>query len=98
MPGACTRPRKIAHVAEAGHRPCMMGCMSESCLGITAAAHFASAHPVIEFFDLDSRREHAANPIVGGVTYQGGVMTLPDAPGLGACPDPGYLRTLERLA
>jgi L-alanine-DL-glutamate epimerase-like enolase superfamily enzyme len=96
--GGLHQARKIAHVAEAGHRPCMMGCMSESRLGITAAAHFASAHPVIEFFDLDSWWEHAANPIVGGVTYQGGVMTLPDAPGLGACPDPGYLRTLERLA
>jgi len=96
--GGLHQARKIAHVAEAGHRPCMMGCMSESRLGITAAAHFASAHPVIEFFDLDSWWEHAANPVVGGVLYQGGVMTLPEAPGLGAWPDPDYVRTLERLA
>ncbi|HSC71190.1 MAG TPA: dipeptide epimerase, partial [Candidatus Methylomirabilis sp.] len=38
--GGIVNARKIAHVAEAGHRPCMLGCMSESRLGITAAAHF----------------------------------------------------------
>jgi L-alanine-DL-glutamate epimerase-like enolase superfamily enzyme len=95
--GGLHNARKLAHVAEAGHRPCMMGCMSESRLGITAAAHFGAANPVIEFFDLDSWYEHAENPIIGGVEYQGGRMTLPDEPGLGACPDPEYVRRLEAV-
>jgi len=95
--GGIHNAQKVAHVAEAGHRPCMMGCMSESRLGVTAAAHFASANPVIEFFDLDSWYEHADNPIQGGVEYQGGMMTLPDTPGLGAWPDPDYVRQLEEV-
>ena len=96
--GGIHNAQKVAHVAEAGHRPCMMGCMSESRLGITAAAHFACANPVIEFFDLDSWYEHADNPILGGVEYRGGVMTLPDTPGLGACPDPDCVRRLEEVS
>ena len=87
--------QQIAHVAKAGFRPCMIGCMSESRLGITAAAHFACAHPIIRFFDLDSCLEHTENHIIGGIEYRRGSISLPDAPGIGACPDPDYVRTLE---
>ncbi len=87
----------IAHVAAAGFRPCMIGCMSESRLGITAAAHVACAHPIIRFFDLDSCLEHAENRILGGIEYTGGVISLPDAPGIGARPDPDYVRKLEEV-
>jgi L-alanine-DL-glutamate epimerase-like enolase superfamily enzyme len=95
--GGIANAQKLASVAEAGHRACMMGCMSESRLGVTAAAHFASANPVIRFFDLDSCLEHAENPVEGGVSYRGGMISLPEEPGLGARPDPDYLRNLERL-
>ncbi len=95
--GGIHQAQKIAHVAEAGFRACMMGCMSESRLGITAAAHFASAHPVIRFFDLDSCLEHAENHILGGIDYRGGSILLPDAPGIGARPDPDYVCTLEEV-
>ena len=88
---------QIAHVAEAAFRPCMIGCMSESRLGITAAAHLACAHPIIRFFDLDSCLEHAENHILGGIDYRGGFISLPDAPGIGARPDPDYVRTLEEV-
>jgi L-alanine-DL-glutamate epimerase-like enolase superfamily enzyme len=88
---------QIAHVAKAAFRPCMVGCMSESRLGITAAAHFACAHPVIRFFDLDSCLEHTENHILGGIEYKGGSIVLPDAPGIGARPDPDYVRTLEEV-
>jgi L-alanine-DL-glutamate epimerase-like enolase superfamily enzyme len=95
--GGIHRAQQIAHVAEAGFRPCMMGCMSESRLGITAAAHFACVHPVIRFFDLDSCLEHTENHILGGIDYRGGSILLPDAPGIGARPDPDYVRTLEEV-
>ena len=88
---------QIAHVAKAAFLPCMMGCMSESRLGITAAAHFACAHPIIRFFDLDSCLEHAENHILGGIDYRGGSISLPDAPGIGARPDPDYVRSLEEV-
>ena len=92
--GGIHQAQKIAHVAEAGRRPCMVGCMSESRLGITAAAHFACAYPVIRFHDLDSCLEHAEDRIAGGVTYRGGMISLPETPGLGAYPDPDFLRSL----
>jgi L-alanine-DL-glutamate epimerase-like enolase superfamily enzyme len=95
--GGIHHAQKIAHVAEAGFRPCMIGCMSESRLGITAAAHFACAHPIIRFFDLDSCLEHTENHILGGIGYQGGSISIPDAPGIGARPDPDYVRTLEEV-
>ena len=95
--GGLHNARELAAVAAAGHRPCMLGCMSESRLGITAAAHFACAHGIVQFLDLDSCLEHAEDRIVGGVRFQGGRMTLPDAPGIGARPDPDFLRTLTAV-
>lgn len=95
--GGLRNARKIADVAEAGHRPCMMGCMSESRLGITAAAHFACATPGLEFFDLDSCLEHAEDRILGGVQYRGGLISLPDTPGIGAYPDPDFIRSLAEV-
>lgn len=95
--GGIVNARKIAHVAEAGHRPCMLGCMSESRLGITAAAHFACASGIMQFFDLDSFLEHAENPMLGGVEITDGIVTVPDAPGLGVSPDPTFLRKLEEV-
>ncbi len=88
---------RIAHIAEAGGRVCMVGCMSESPLGLTAAAHLALASPVFQFFDLDSFLEHAENPILGGVTIEKGMVEVPDSPGLGAEPDPAYLKKLEEV-
>jgi len=90
--------QQIAHVAKAAFRPCMIGCMSESRLGITAAAHFACAHPIIRFFDLDSCLEHKENNILGGIDYRGGTISVPDSPGIGARPDPDYVRTLEEVS
>jgi L-alanine-DL-glutamate epimerase-like enolase superfamily enzyme len=95
--GGLEGARRLAAVAEAGHRPCMLGCMSESRLGITAAAHFASAHGIIQFCDLDSCLEHAEDRIEGGVGFQGGRITLPETPGIGARPDPAFLGGLEAL-
>jgi len=95
--GGIQNARKLAAVAEAGHRPCMLGCMSESRLGITAAAHFACAHRIVQFLDLDSCLEHAEDRIEGGVRFQGGRMTLPATPGLGARPDPDFLRGLTAV-
>ena len=95
--GGIHNAQKIAHVAEAGYRPCMIGCMSESRLGITAAAHFALANEVIRFFDLDSSLEHAEDPIQGGVEIKQAILTLPDTPGIGARPDPAWGGKLEEV-
>ena len=90
---------KIAAVAEAARVGCMVGCMSETRLALTAAAHLASARPIIRFFDLDSALTHTVDPIVGGMEYgEGGRITLPDGPGLGAEVDPAFLEKLESFS
>ena len=57
----------------------MCGCMIETSLGITAAAHFA---PLLDCADLVGAALLAEDP-VRGATTDGGTIGLPDAPGLG---------------
>ena len=85
---------KIAAIAEAGGRKCMVGCMLESRLGLAAAAHFACATETVRFYDLDSCTEHSEEPIEGGIRIENGLIRLPETPGIGAVPTP---ETLQRL-
>jgi L-Ala-D/L-Glu epimerase len=57
----------------------MAGCMVETSLGITAAAHFA---PLLDFADLDGAALLSDDPYVGA-TIDGGIIRIPDGPGLG---------------
>jgi len=62
---------KINAIAEAAGVSCMMGCMSETRLGLTAAAHVVSARPNIRFADLDSADMLSADPVIGGFDLTG---------------------------
>jgi L-alanine-DL-glutamate epimerase-like enolase superfamily enzyme len=57
----------------------MLGCMIESSLGITAAAHLA---PLADAADLDGAALTADDPFVGA-TIEAGRIRLPGGPGLG---------------
>ena len=57
----------------------MAGCMIETSLGITAAAHFA---PLLDYADFDGAALLSDDPYVGA-TIVGGKIAIPDAPGLG---------------
>jgi len=57
----------------------MCGCMIETSLGITAAAHFA---PLLDYADFDGAALLADDPYVGA-TIAGGRIAIPTAPGLG---------------
>jgi L-alanine-DL-glutamate epimerase-like enolase superfamily enzyme len=57
----------------------LLGCMIESSLGITAAAHLS---PLVDWADLDGNLLIANDPFVG-VKVEKGKLVLPDAPGLG---------------
>ncbi|MDQ7949289.1 MAG: dipeptide epimerase [Pedobacter sp.] len=75
---------------------CMIGSMLESRLALTANLHFALASPKVVFFDLDTcLLGHLVDPIVGGLTYNGYLLDVPDSPGIGAEPDPKFLETCE---
>lgn len=78
---------KINAIAEAAGCLCMIGCFGESRLALSAAAHLAMARPNIAFLDLDSAYEFKADPVIGGMSYDddiGGLIHVPDEPGLGA--------------
>jgi L-alanine-DL-glutamate epimerase-like enolase superfamily enzyme len=57
----------------------MVGCMIETSLGISAAAHFT---PLVDAADLDGAALTANDPFVGA-TIDGGRIALPGEPGLG---------------
>jgi len=78
----CGGPReamKMAAVARAHGMLVMMGCMVETSVGITTAAHLA---PLLDYADLDGAALVANDPYVGA-TIDGGVIKIPTAPGLG---------------
>ena len=94
--GGMTNSLKIATIAEAANIRCMLGCMNETRLALTAAAHVHAATRNIVYADLDGYFSHVVDPIVGGMTVKGGMITLPEKPGLGADVDPAYLKKLKK--
>ena len=87
----------ICAVAESCGKACMVGCMMESRLGLTATAHLASARRNITFYDLDTALLLSDDPIIGGIEYDGDEVTLPEGPGLGADVDPDFLSNAEHF-
>lgn len=74
---------KICHIAETLGIECMLGCMLESKIGLTAASHLAGGKKVISKFDLDSPNLLDEDPVSGGVEYNEYRIGLPNKPGLG---------------
>ncbi len=62
----------------------MLGCMIESSIGVTAAAHLS---PLVDYADLDGNLLIANDPF-SGVKVKEGKLILPDRPGLGLIPTP----------
>ncbi len=74
-----THVLKMIHVARAHNLRVMIGCMIESSLAITAAAHLT---PLVDYADLDGNLLIDNDPFEG-VKVVNGKLVLPDAPGLG---------------
>jgi L-alanine-DL-glutamate epimerase-like enolase superfamily enzyme len=96
--GGIRAGQKVASIVAGAGKACMIGCMMESRLGLTAAAHLASAMGHFRFFDLDSAHLLASDPIVGGMRYEKDMVVLDDSPGLGAEPDPAFLKGCEAVS
>lgn len=77
--GGIRHALKMIHVARAHNLRIMLGCMIESSLAITAAAHLT---PLVDYADLDGNLLIDDDPYVG-VTVEHGKLILPDGPGLG---------------
>jgi o-succinylbenzoate synthase len=82
--GGILNARKIAAIAEAAAVPCMIGCMGESGLGITAAVHLAAATKNIRYADLDSDLLLKDKLIEKGCAeLEGSLRIPPNQPGIG---------------
>ncbi len=82
--GGLSNAMRILAIAEIYRTECMIGCMLEAGISVTAAAHLASAyHKTITRIDLDGPALCSENPLQGGIVMDGPVITLPDTPGLG---------------
>jgi len=77
--GGISHALKMIHVARAHHLRVMIGCMIESSLAITAAAHLT---PLVDYADLDGHLLIDNDPYEG-VKVEHGKLILPDGPGLG---------------
>lgn len=67
------------HTARSCGLRVMLGCMIESSLAVTAAAHLL---PLVDWADLDGPLLIADDPFVG-VSFHGAELRLPSSPGLG---------------
>ena len=82
--GGISNAIKIADIAEIYGVSCMMGCMLETSIGVSAAAHVAVAKSnSITRVDLDAPSLATINPVAGGVRFEGPEISITDAPGLG---------------
>ena len=77
--GGIRHALKMIHAARAHHLQIMIGCMIESSLAITAAAHLT---PLVDYADLDGHLLIDNDPYEG-VKVVNGKLVLPDRPGLG---------------
>ena len=77
--GSLREAIRMIAIARAHGMTVMVGCMIESSIGITAAAHFT---PLVDIVDLDGAALLADDPFVGA-TIDGGQVSLPAGPGLG---------------
>ena len=77
--GSLREALRMIAIARAHGLMVMVGCMIESSLGITAAAHLT---PLVDIVDLDGAALLAQDPFIGA-GIDDGQVTLPSGPGLG---------------
>ncbi|MGN0482654.1 MAG: dipeptide epimerase [Lachnospiraceae bacterium] len=74
---------KICQIAEVYQKECMVGCMLESKIAVSAAAHLAAAKSVITTVDLDGPSLCSIDPYTGGPLYEESVIRMTQDPGIG---------------
>ncbi len=82
--GGISQAIEIANLTRRANRQCMIGCMLEGAISVSAAAHFAVAfQDVVTLIDLDGPLLCNGSAIRGGMEMNGPHIELSDAPGLG---------------
>ncbi len=81
--GGIYKALQICSVAEIYGVECMVGCMLESKLAVSAAAHLAAARGIITRVDLDGPSLCREDPYAGGPVFEGSMIRMNDTPGIG---------------
>ena len=81
---------KVCAIAECYEVECMIGCMLESKIAVSAAAHLAAAKEVITRADLDGPSLCSEDPYSGGPAFMGSRILMNSEPGLGICKVPVF--------
>jgi o-succinylbenzoate synthase len=92
--GGINNAIKIYNMAENMGIRCMMGCMLESRIGITAAASFAASRSNMVKADLDTMLCFEKDSVIGGASVVGNQITVNDALGLGISDITGWQEIL----
>ncbi|MDR0906089.1 MAG: dipeptide epimerase [Oscillospiraceae bacterium] len=74
---------RICAIAESFDVKCMMGCMLETKLAVSAAAHLACGRGIITMADLDGPGMATFDPYTGGPVFNGADIFMPEANGIG---------------
>lgn len=92
--GGLVEARRMVATARAFGFQVMLGCMIESNVAITAAAHLA---PHCDYLDLDGNLLISNDPFTGSTCEPDGTIHLPSTPGLGVAVRPEYKQDLASL-
>jgi L-alanine-DL-glutamate epimerase-like enolase superfamily enzyme len=79
--GGLTPARRMIREARSLGLKIMMGCMTESSVGISAIAHIA---PLLDYVDMDGALLLARDPAAGVVIDADATLHYVDGPGIGA--------------
>lgn len=82
--GGVREALRLIHTARAHGMGVMIGCMIETSIAITAAAHLS---PLADYADLDGNLLISNDPF-SGATVRQGRLVLPEGPGIGIAPRP----------
>ena len=91
--GGLREALRMIHTAKAFGMKIMLGCMIESSVAISAAAHLS---PLVDYADLDGHILITDDPFVG-VKVVDGKLELNDSPGLGVVPRTESSRLTSQL-
>ena len=88
--GGIYQAQKICSIAEMYGVECMIGCMLESKISVSAAAHLAAAKGIITRADLDGPALCQIDPYEGGPVFDGPWIRMNETPGLGIVSAPCF--------
>lgn len=86
---------KICSIAESFGVECMIGCMLESKIAVSAAAHLAAGKGIITRADLDGPSLCREDPYRGGPVFDGPRIIMNNEAGIGITEVPGFGRQKE---